>query len=170
MTKEERVNALITCNKNALTENDRKFLMDATDELLDMLERPITPEVSDNQDVTDPKPDTPVINPNNLNDYELPEPVKERLQKYEQMFQELENEKLERKKALVAHIGGSSRNKFKTDELMAMEIHQLEKLAEMVKVTVDYSMQGEPEKPDYDDLGITVMEDPGPLFASKGGN
>lgn len=168
MTKEERIAAMIACNKNAFTEDDKPYLEGLSEERLEAFEQSV-------EQKEEPKPEeNPEGNaaPININDFELPEKAKEyirqqdiRMEKYEQMFVSYEQEKQARKQLVVNQIIENPRNEFTTKELMDMDDATLKNLAKMVQIKVNYGMaQG--EKPtSFDPMdGLVVMAEPEPIY------
>lgn len=154
MTKEERIKALIDCSLNSYTEEDVPILNEFSEEQLEMLER-FLPEgepntnqqqepCGDGDNISTNQQDVsigqPVQQTMNVNDYlqHMPDEMAE-------MIRDNLDEAAQRKEQLVQHIGQSQGNAFSTEELRAMNIKQLKKIAALIPTPVDYSLQGGPE-------------------------
>jgi hypothetical protein len=190
MTKKERIQALIDCPKNSLEEKDRAMLENVPDETLDLMEKFIPDESAATGNKNDPAPATPAANatpvqptpapavnqsqdpaqpvqknPLNMNDWldgappELAALVRSSL---------AVNEK--RKGVLVNEIGKNPRNPWTTEQLNAMPIEELERLAHFAQVPVDYSLNSGARPQATNPLeGLEVMEELPELTQDNGG-
>jgi hypothetical protein len=140
MNKEEKVNALIANERTKFKEEDKDFLMDLEEHQLDLLEP--------NEVEPEPPQDPPQDPPEGPEGDIIPTP-EQFLEDAPSEIQEVLLEGLrmtrERRSNLTSGIIANEKNDFTEEELKALSIEQLEKLAKLSSVPdPDYSGRGAP--------------------------
>jgi hypothetical protein len=146
----ERVDALISCQDNKFCEEDRPMLEKLDEKELEKLEAVVRvetnqkpeekpeekePEIKEEKETTmNEKPKTPE---EAINAMEAPEEVKEILQSGLKMQRD-------KKAKLIKGLLENKRNKFTEDQLKTKSVDELEALAELGQVAVDYSGNAAP--------------------------
>jgi len=140
----ERINALISCQDNKFCEEDRPMLEKLDEKELEKLEAVVRVEANQKPEEKEPekekettvneKPKTPE---EAINAMEAPDEIKEVLQSGLKMQRD-------KKAKLIKGILENKRNKFTEDQLKTKSVDELEALAELGQVAVDYSGNAAP--------------------------
>lgn len=156
--RKKLIAGLIACANCVFTEEDRPYLEGLSDEKLAKIEEQRVKINSINSPETAKEPaanTAPVVN--NINDW-----LKQVPQEMADLVRSSLSAANSRKDYLVKQIGENPRNTFTTEELAGMRVNQLESLAKLAHIPVDYSLMSGPPKVNRQDFA--VLEDPEPLF------
>ena len=176
MDRKKLIAGLIACANCVFEESDRPYLEGLSDEKLAKIEEQrVKLNESNKGDSSEGLPGNPApkvegfnsapsapapVPVNNINDW-----LKQVPQEMADLVRSSLNAANARKDFLVKQIGENPRNTFTTEELNAMKVNQLEGLASLAHISVDYSLMSGPPKAKPQDFA--VLEDPEPLFSAK---